>query len=129
MDYDPETPPEPLDKAAQKRAVDAVLTSGLAAAGVAGAVLALLLFAPGLAEIAYAGWALWGAIALAGAVHACFQLHYMMRFMWGRGEWVTMHGPDWGDHENYFTSLIIVTGAAIVVMVALAGVNSLLPRG
>jgi len=52
-----------------------------------------------------------------------------MRFMWGRGEYVTMMGPDWGNHSDYFTALLIVSAAAIVPAIALAGLNTLLGRG
>lgn len=129
MDYDPESDPQPLDKPAQKRAVDAVLISGLIGTAVLGAVLAAFLLAPGLFDLPSAQWIAWGALALAGAVHAMFQLHYLMRFMWGRGEYVTMTGPDWGEHGDYFTALLIVTASAIVIIIALAGLNTLLGGG
>ena len=125
MDYDPESDPQPLDKPAQKRAVDAVLIG----TAVLGAVLAAFLLAPGLFDLPNAQWIAWGALALAGAVHAMFQLHYLMRFMWGRGEYVTMTGPDWGEHGDYFTALLIVTASAIVIIIALAGLNTLLGGG
>lgn len=129
MDYDPESPAEPLDKAAKKRVVNAVLTSGLAGTALAGAVLAALLLAPGLFDLPNAQWVAWGAVVLAGAIHATFQLHYLMRFMWGRGEYVTMSGPDWGDHGDYFTALLIVTASAIVLVIGLAGLNTLFGGG
>lgn len=129
MDYDPESAPGPLDKAAQKRAVDAVLISGLAGVALGGVLLGLIFFAPGVFEQPNAPAFAWGALGVAALIHGLFQFHYLMRFMWGRGEYVTMMGPDWGDHSDYFTALLIVSAAAIVPAIALAGLNTLLGRG
>lgn len=129
MDYDQESPAEPLDKAAQKRAVDAVLISGLAGTAALTILLGAVLFAPGLFDLPNAPWIAWGALALAAVIHGMFQLHYLMRFMWGRGEYVTMWGPDWGDHGDYFTALIIVTASAIVPIIVLAGLNTFFGGG
>lgn len=129
MDYDPDAPAEPLDKAAQKRAVNAVLMSGLIGEGLFGALLLFLMYAPGAAAIPYGFWALVGVGALGALIHGMFQLHYLMRFMWGRGEYVTMTGPDWGDHGDYFTALLIVTASGIVLIIALAGLNTLFGGG
>ena len=125
MDYDPESPAEPLDKAAQKRAVDAVLMSGLVGEAVFGALLLFFLFVPGASAIPYSFWALVGVGALGALIHGMFQLHYLMRFMWGRGEYVTMTGHDWGDHADYFAALLIVSASGIGLVLALGAANML----
>jgi len=122
MDYDPE-PPEPLDKPAQQRVVDAVLITGFITAGMMALDGLVLMFAPGpLAPPLW--WGLVGAVVLAGAVHLTFQFHYVIRFMFGRGEWVTHRSPDWGDHDAYLTSQLYVWAAIGVVGLLLAGLNT-----
>lgn len=126
MDYNPESAPDALDKAAQSRAVDAVLASGLVLAVVLCAFALILQLFPAWADAEPMPWYVWGPVAAVGAVHTVFQLHYLMRFMWGRGEWVAHGSPDWGDHENYLTSLLIVSVANVAAVFCASALHALL---
>jgi hypothetical protein len=58
-------------------------------------------------------WAFLAAVA----IFVLVQLHYLMRFVWGEGQWPVHSQQLWEVHSSYFTALLVIgaAGAAITL--------------
>lgn len=112
---------EPSEEQAEKQAQERVAGQMLAA-GLAGVLLySASLFWPDRASSEGAGPIdyllssrdpLFWLAALAGLIYATLSLHYALRFILARGQWVHFYSEHWEEHESY----VLVQFALVVAM-------------